>query len=97
MNRRCRQAVWERGYVFLDKELHKISRRAREKRRYADKLVKIWQRDGQETWVLVHVEIQAGYEKDFADPILLPWRRRHICWRRRPGKIRNNGLRASWR
>jgi hypothetical protein len=58
---------WDRGYVFLDKELQKISRRAREKRRYADKLVKVWQRDGQEMWVLVHVEIQAGQETDFAE------------------------------
>ena len=31
---------WALGYVFLDKELQKISRRAKEKRRYADKLVK---------------------------------------------------------
>jgi hypothetical protein len=58
---------WDRGYVFLDKELQKIARRAKEKRRYADKLVKVWRRDGEETWVLVHIEIQAGYETDFAE------------------------------
>ena len=40
--------------------MQKISRRAREKRRYADKLVKVWQRDGQ-------VEIRADYEKDFPE------------------------------
>ena len=34
------EIAWERDYVFLDKELQKISRRAKEKRRYADKLVK---------------------------------------------------------
>jgi hypothetical protein len=61
------QIDWERGYVFLDKELQKISRRAKEKRRHADKLVKVWQRNDQETWVLVHVEIQAGYEKGFPE------------------------------
>ncbi len=58
---------WARGYVFLDKELQKISRRAQEKRRYADKLVKVWRRTGEEMWVLVHVEIQAGYETDFGE------------------------------
>jgi hypothetical protein len=58
---------WNRGYVFLDKELQKIARRAKEKRRYADKLVKVWRRDGEETWVLVHIEIQAGFETDFAE------------------------------
>ena len=58
---------WALGYVFLDKELQKISRRAQEKRRYADKLVKVWRRTGEEMWVLVHVEIQAGYETDFGE------------------------------
>ena len=58
---------WKRGHEFLDKELQKITRRAKEKRRYADKLAKVWRCDGQETWVLVHVEIQAGYEADFAE------------------------------
>ena len=48
---------WARGHVFLDKELQKINRRAKEKRRYADKLVKVWRRTGEEMWVLVHVEI----------------------------------------
>ncbi|TVR64161.1 MAG: cytosolic protein, partial [Candidatus Competibacteraceae bacterium] len=62
---------WARGYVFLDKELQKISRRAQEKRRYADKLVKVWQRTGEERWVLVHVEIQAGHETDFAERMFI--------------------------
>lgn len=65
------EIAWERDYVFLDKELQKISRRAKEKRRYADKLVKVWQRDGQEMWVLVHVEIQAGHETDFAERMFI--------------------------
>ncbi|NJM11633.1 MAG: hypothetical protein HC889_06905 [Synechococcaceae cyanobacterium SM1_2_3] len=30
-------------------------------------MAKVWRRDGQETWVLVHVEIQAGYEAEFAE------------------------------
>ena len=58
---------WARGYVFLDKELQKISHRAQEKRRHADKLVKVWRRTGEEMWVLVHIEIQAGYETDFGE------------------------------
>jgi hypothetical protein len=58
---------WTRGHEFLDKELQRIARRAKEKRRYADKLAKVWRRDGTETWVLMHVEIQAGYEAEFAE------------------------------
>ena len=58
---------WTRGHEFLDKELQRIARRAKEKRRYADKLAKVWRRDGTETWVLIHIEIQAGYEAEFAE------------------------------
>jgi hypothetical protein len=58
---------WARGHEFLDKELQRIARRAKEKRRYADKLAKVWRRDGAETWVLIHIEIQAGYEAEFAE------------------------------
>ena len=36
-------------------------------RRYADKLVKVHTRDGAETWVLVHVEVQGEAEAGFAE------------------------------
>jgi hypothetical protein len=62
---------WARGYVFLDKELQKISRRAQEKRRHADKLVKVWRGTSEEMWVLVHVEIQAGHETDFTERMFI--------------------------
>lgn len=54
---------WEKGYTFLDKELQKVVRDAELGKRYADKLVRVWRKDGQETWVLIHIEIQ-GYEED---------------------------------
>ena len=59
--------VADSGWTLSDcsrwenKELQEISRRAREKRRCADKLVKVWQRDGQETWVLEVRESRADY------------------------------------
>ncbi|NEO01472.1 MAG: hypothetical protein F6K50_40605, partial [Moorea sp. SIO3I7] len=37
--------------------------------READKLVKVWRTDGQETWVLIHVEVQSQYESVFAERI----------------------------
>lgn len=58
---------WARGYVFLDKELQRIARDARLGRRYADKLIQVWRRDGDEVWVLVHVEVQGQYEANFAE------------------------------
>jgi len=57
---------WSRGYEFLDKELQKVSRRAVVGRRYVDKLIKVWRRSGEETWVLIHTEVQGKRETDFA-------------------------------
>jgi hypothetical protein len=49
---------WSRGYESLDKEFQQVVRDAEVGRRYVDKLVKVWRRDGAEQWVLVHVEVQ---------------------------------------
>lgn len=40
-------------------------RRSLGKRRYVDKLVKVWLKNGQESWVLFHIEIQNQWEQDF--------------------------------
>ncbi len=56
---------WSTGYEFLDKELEKIVRDATLGRRYADKLVKVFLNEGQETWLLIHIEIQGYYDTAF--------------------------------
>jgi hypothetical protein len=56
---------WPRGYEMLDKELQPIVRRAAHGRRYVDKLVKVYLKDGQERWILIHIEVQARKEGDF--------------------------------
>ena len=56
---------WSRGWESLDAELQKLTPAAAHGRRYADKLVKVWLRDGSETWLLIHVEVQSQYEADF--------------------------------
>jgi hypothetical protein len=58
---------WERSHEFLDKEFQQIARDAELGRRYADKLVKVWQIQGEEIWLLIHVEIQAQSENTFAE------------------------------
>ncbi|WP_414528025.1 DUF4351 domain-containing protein [Nodularia chucula] len=58
---------WERPHEFLDKEFQQIARDAEQGRRYADKLVKVWQINGEEVWLLIHVEIQANREETFAE------------------------------
>jgi hypothetical protein len=57
---------WSRGYETLDTELQQVVRDAELGRRYADKLVKVWLRDGSERWLLIHVEVQGRREEGFA-------------------------------
>jgi flagellar biosynthesis/type III secretory pathway protein FliH len=58
---------WKRGYEFLDKELQKLMRNAVDKRRYVDKLVKVWEVDTQQpAWILLHIEVQGQHESNFA-------------------------------
>jgi len=57
---------WSRGYEFLDKELQQVVRDAGLGRRFADKLVKVWRKSGEEQWVLIHVEVQGQQEADFS-------------------------------
>jgi AraC-like DNA-binding protein len=57
---------WSEPITFLDKELQQIMPDAEHGRTYADKLVKLKLTDGQEKWLLVHVEVQGEPEDDFA-------------------------------
>jgi hypothetical protein len=58
---------WTRGYQSLDKELQQIARDAAVRKRLADKLFKVWRKDGKETWLLIHVEVQGQRETGFAE------------------------------
>ena len=55
------QIDFERGFEFLDTELQKLIPDNPGKKRHADKLIKVWFKNGQEAWFLIHVEIQ-GYQ-----------------------------------
>jgi hypothetical protein len=57
---------WSRGVESLDKELQQIAPRAAHRRRYVDKLVKVWRQNGRAVWVLIHVEVQTQRERGFA-------------------------------
>ncbi|XWK88000.1 MAG: Rpn family recombination-promoting nuclease/putative transposase [Phormidium sp.] len=58
---------WAHAPEFLDKELQQVVRDAELGRRLADKLVKIYLKNGEEAWVLIHVEVQSQEETDFAE------------------------------
>ena len=54
-----------KGYESLDTELQEIIRDAETGRRFADKLVKVWLKDGSETVILIHIEVQSQVQSDF--------------------------------
>jgi hypothetical protein len=60
------QIDWTREIQFLDKELEEVTKDAEIGRRFADKLVKLYLKNGQEELLLVHVEVQAQEEQEFA-------------------------------
>jgi hypothetical protein len=56
---------WEKGYTFLDKELKKITRDAREGKRVVDRLVRVALLDGRAGIIFIHIEIQNDTDPDF--------------------------------
>ncbi|MFM9966438.1 MAG: cytosolic protein [Planctomycetaceae bacterium] len=62
-----RQIDWTYPVEFLDKELQRVVRNSRQKRRIVDKLARVRLLDGREEWVLIHLEIQGTSEADFAE------------------------------
>ena len=55
----AKEIDWTIDPIFLDKELEKIAYYAKIGNRYADKLARVWKKNGDEAWVLLHAEIQA--------------------------------------
>ena len=62
---------WTQGYTLLDKELQKVVRDATLGRRWADLLMRVTGLDGQDDWVLVHVEVQGEVKSDFAERMFI--------------------------
>jgi hypothetical protein len=58
---------WTRNYESLDKELQQIVSESELGLRLADKLFKVWLKDGRETWILIHIEIQNQRDPTFAE------------------------------
>lgn len=57
---------WSVPVRFLDKEFARVARGARAGSRAVDRLAEVALRDGGQTWVLVHIEVQAQRDADFA-------------------------------
>ncbi|ACK68406.1 conserved hypothetical protein (plasmid) [Rippkaea orientalis PCC 8801] len=81
------QINWEQGFEFLDKELGQVVRDAQLGKRFVDKLVKVYRRSGEETWVLIHLEIQSQYEAGFAERIYVYQYRIYDRYRRKVASL----------
>ncbi|MBD2770997.1 transposase [Iningainema tapete] len=57
---------WSKNPQSLDKELQQITPVSEAGLCVADKLFQVWLPDGQETWILIHVEVQSQEQKNFA-------------------------------
>jgi len=51
---------WSKGWELMDKEMIRIFSTAKVKLRKGDLLVKVWLKNGKETWIMVYLEFQ-GY------------------------------------
>ena len=65
------EIAWEKGYEFLDKELQQVIREAEVGKRLVDKLVKVWTQEGEQIWVLIHIEVQSQPELGFAERMFI--------------------------
>jgi hypothetical protein len=81
------QIEWNRGFEFLDKELQQVAPDAELGKRLVDKLVKIYRVGGEETWVLIHPEIQSQPETDFAERMFVYNYRIYDRYRRRVASL----------
>ena len=65
------QIDWSLPHVFLDQELAALSADAELGKRLLDKLVSVRKLDGDEQWVLVHLEVQGWRDADFAERMFI--------------------------
>ncbi|WP_413171187.1 hypothetical protein [Anabaena azotica] len=65
------QIDWTKTPISLDKELEQITASAKTQNRQADKLFQVWLLDNQEVWILIHVEVQSQYDKEFAQRMFI--------------------------
>jgi hypothetical protein len=66
---------WTKPPEFLDKEFIQITPDAKTGKRFADQLVRVHRQQGKPLVLLIHLEIQAAPEKNFAERIFVYWLR----------------------
>lgn len=62
---------WKKPYEFLDTELQQLEPDAEIGKRLVDKVAKVYLLNGEEAWVLTHIEVQSQYEQEFPQRIYI--------------------------
>ncbi len=62
---------WTKPYEFLDSELQKLEPDAEIGKRLVDKVAKVYLLNGEEAWILVHIEVQSQYDKNFPERMFI--------------------------
>ena len=57
---------WTKEHVFLDQELRSVVQDAELGTRFVDKLVRVTELSGEESWIYIHVEVQGIRQAEFA-------------------------------
>ena len=60
-----KEVDFTKPFEFLDKELQQLYPEAEGDNRRADLLVKVFLKSGEETWLLIHIEVQGYIDKTF--------------------------------
>ncbi|OIJ22398.1 hypothetical protein BKP45_07110 [Anaerobacillus alkalidiazotrophicus] len=55
-----------RGFEFLEQELRKLYHESETNKKIMDKLVKVYLKNGEDKWILIHIEVQGTNETDFS-------------------------------
>ncbi|HPQ18994.1 MAG TPA: cytosolic protein, partial [bacterium] len=56
---------YKKGYKFLDKEISEIIGSNKKNKKVVDSLVEVHLKNGEEKWLLLHIEFQQAKEKEF--------------------------------
>jgi hypothetical protein len=56
-----------KGFVFLDKELEKLLKKSKKGAKYVDKLAKVSLKNGNNQWILIHIEVQGYDDSEFPE------------------------------
>jgi len=61
-----RSVDWSKEHIFLDQELRAVVQDAELGTRFVDKLVRVTELSGSESWIYIHVEVQGTKQAEFS-------------------------------